>query len=161
MLTEGGTEFWIAGASLTILEASGVVAALLGGSLSDRLGHRTVLLFSFTATPVLMFIFMGVKGWLQIVLLAALGLTALSITPVIMALVQESYPENKSLANGVFMALNSGLRSIVVIAFGALGDWIGLTQAFRVSAVLMLFTIPIVFLLPMKGQTPSRGSGVA
>jgi FSR family fosmidomycin resistance protein-like MFS transporter len=150
MLTEEGTEFWIAGASLTILEASGVVGALLGGSLSDRLGRRSVLLFSFGVTPVLMFIFIGFKGWSQIPVLILLGLTALSVTPVIMALVQESYPENKSLANGVFMALSSLVRSVVVIVLGALGDVIGLSLAFRVSATLMVLTIPIVFLLPMK-----------
>lgn len=150
LLTEQGTEFWIAGASLTVLEAAGVVGALLGGSLSDRLGRRSVLLFSFTVTPILMFFFIEVKGWSQILVLVLLGLTALSVTPVIMALVQESYPENKSLANGVFMALSFGLRSIIVIALGALGDLIGLSLAFRVSAVLMLLAIPIVFLLPMK-----------
>jgi FSR family fosmidomycin resistance protein-like MFS transporter len=150
LLTEQGTEFWIAGASLTVLEAAGVVGALLGGSLSDRLGRRSVLLFSFTVTPILMFFFIEVKGWSQILVLVLLGLTALSVTPVIMALVQESYPENKSLANGVFMALSFGLRSIIVIALGALGDLIGLSLAFRVSAVLMLLAVPIVFLLPMK-----------
>ncbi len=152
MLTEEGTEFWIAGASLTFLEAAGVVGALLGGSISDRLGRRSVLLFSFVVTPVLMFIFVGVEGWWQILVLVSLGFTALSVTPVIMALVQESYPQSKSLANGVYMALSSGLRSIVVILLGALGDWIGLSLAFRVSAILMLLTTPIVFLLPMKKQ---------
>jgi FSR family fosmidomycin resistance protein-like MFS transporter len=155
LLTEEGTEFWIAGASLTILEAAGVVGALLGGSISDRLGRRSVLLFSFAVTPVLMFIFIGVKGWPQIPVLVLLGLTALSVTPVLMALVQESYPENKSLANGVFMALSSFIRSIVVIALGALGDFIGLSLAFRVSAVLMLVAMPIVFLLPMKNKSPA------
>jgi len=150
LLTEEGTEFWIAGASLTFLEAAGVVGALLGGSISDKLGRRSVLLFSFVVTPILMFIFIGVKGWSQIPVLVLLGLTALSVTPVLMALVQESYPENKSLANGVFMALSSLIRSIVVIVLGALGDFIGLSLAFRVSAVLMLLAIPIVFLLPMK-----------
>jgi FSR family fosmidomycin resistance protein-like MFS transporter len=150
LLIEEGTEFWIAGASLTFLEAAGVVGALIGGSLSDRLGRRSVLLFSFAVTPMLMFIFIAVKGWLQILILVLLGFTALSVMPVLMALVQESYPENKSLANGVFMALSSLIRSIVVIVFGALGDFIGLSLAFRVSAVLLLFAIPIVFLLPMK-----------
>ncbi|HEY45644.1 MAG: hypothetical protein AMJ88_03435 [Anaerolineae bacterium SM23_ 63] len=153
LLTEEGTEFWIAGASLTFLEAAGVVGALLGGSISDRLGRRSVLLFSSAVTPILMFIFIGAKDWPQILILVLLGLTALSVTPVLMALVQESYPENKSLANGVFMALSSLVRSIVVIVFGALGDLIGLSLAFRVSAVLMLLTIPIIFLLPMKTVT--------
>ena len=48
------------------------------------------------------------------------------------------------------MALSSFIRSIVVIALGALGDFIGLSLAFRVSAILMLVAIPIVFHLPMK-----------
>lgn len=150
LLTEEGTEFWIAGVSLTFLEAAGVAGALLGGSLSDRIGRRSVLLFSFAVTPALMFIFIGVKGWTQIIVLVLLGLISLSVTPPMMALVQESYPENKSLANGVFMALSSLIRSIVVIVLGALGDLIGLPLAFRVSAVLMLLAIPIVFFLPMK-----------
>jgi FSR family fosmidomycin resistance protein-like MFS transporter len=150
LLTEQGREFWIAGASLTFLEAAGVAGALLGGSLSDRLGRRSVLLFSFGVTPILMFVFIAVRGWSQILALVLLGLTSLSVTPVLMALVQESYPESKSLANGVFMALSSLIRSIVVIVLGALGDLIGLSLAFRVSAVIMLFAIPIVFLLPMK-----------
>ncbi|HSR35265.1 MAG TPA: MFS transporter, partial [Anaerolineae bacterium] len=39
-LAEEGTELWLAGIALAVLEAAGVVGALLGGSSSDRLGRR-------------------------------------------------------------------------------------------------------------------------
>jgi FSR family fosmidomycin resistance protein-like MFS transporter len=149
-LSEEGADLWFAGAALSILEAAGVVGALLGGSISDRLGRRWVLFISMLATPLLMFVFLAVKGWLQFPLLLVLGFTALSVSPVVMALVQESYPENRALANGLYMALNFGLRSGVVVVIGALGDLFGLRLAFTVSAVIPLLGLPMLLLLPRR-----------
>jgi len=147
-LSEEGADLWIAGASLTVLEGAGVVGALTGGSISDRLGRRWVLLASMLATPLLMFVFLAVKGWLQFPLLLALGFTALSVTPVMMALAQESLPENRALANGAYMALSFVLRSGVVVVLGALGDLFGLRLAFGASAGIALLGLPLVLALP-------------
>jgi FSR family fosmidomycin resistance protein-like MFS transporter len=147
-LSEEGADLWLAGASLSLLEAAGVVGALLGGSMSDRLGRRSILLISLLATSLLMFAFLTVKGWLQFPLLLAMGFTALSITPVFMALVQESFPENRALANGVYMAFSFVLRSGVIVVLGALGDLFGLRLAFTASAIIPLLGLPLVLLLP-------------
>jgi FSR family fosmidomycin resistance protein-like MFS transporter len=155
-LSEEGADLWLAGASLSVLEAAGVVGALLGGSISDRLGRRWVLFVSMLATPLLMFVFLAVKGWLQFPLLLMLGFTALSVTPVVMALVQESSPENRALANGLYMALSFGLRSGVVVVLGAMGDLFGLRLAFIVSAVITLLGLPLILLLP--GKHPQHSS---
>jgi len=151
-LSGEGADFWLAGASLSILEAAGVAGALLGGLISDRLGRRPVLCVSMLATPLLMFVFLTVGGWGQFPLLLMLGFISLSVSPVIMALVQESFPENRALANGVYMALSFILRSVVVVALGRLGDLFGLRLAFTASgAIMLLLGLPFVFLLPKSG----------
>jgi FSR family fosmidomycin resistance protein-like MFS transporter len=151
-LTEEGADLWFAGVSLSVLEVAGVVGALAGGSLSDRLGRRTILLISLAVTPFLMLAFVALDGWIQFPLLLAMGLTALSITPVIMALVQESFPENRALANGVYMALSFGIRSGVVVVVGAMADLWGMRLAFTASAIIPLLGLPFLLLLPPRSR---------
>jgi FSR family fosmidomycin resistance protein-like MFS transporter len=154
-----GAALWLAGASLTVVEAAGVVGALFSGSLSDRLGRHRVLMVLVGVGPALMLLFLaatvwgGAAGiWLQFPLLLLLGLTQVSITPVIMALVQESYPENRALANGAYMALSFALRSLVTPAVGALGDVLGLRLAFAIGALIQLLALPLVLRLPRNGS---------
>jgi FSR family fosmidomycin resistance protein-like MFS transporter len=147
-LTEEGSGFWLAGASLSLYEGAGVAGALCGGWISDHLGRRFVLLVSMVTAPLFMLLFVILDGWIRFLVLPVLGFTALSIAPVIMALVQESFPENRAFANGVYMSLSFGLRSAAVLAVGAFGDFQGLSAAFLTSAGLMLLGIPLVFRLP-------------
>lgn len=151
-LSEEGADLVFAGASLSLLEGAGVVGALLGGSLSDRLGRRLILLISMVVTPLLTFIFLNISGWAQISILPFLGIALLSTTPVIMAMVQESYPDNRSLANGVFMAMSFIIRAVVIVILGGLGDLFGLRQGFVISSVLMLMGIPLIWLLPRSSM---------
>lgn len=147
-LSREGASLWLAGASLSVLQAAAVVGALVGGSLSDRFGRKTVLATMTVAGPLCLFLFLAARGWAQFPLLLLLGFSVMSGTPVIMALVQESYPQNRALANGIYMALNFLLMAVVTIALGALGDRFGLRPAFMVSAVIFLAGLPLIWLLP-------------
>jgi FSR family fosmidomycin resistance protein-like MFS transporter len=151
-LTEEGAALWFAGVSLSILEAAGVAGALLGGTLSDRLGRRVILFISLITTPILMLAFVFVSGWLRFPLLLAMGFTALSVVPVIMALVQERFPENRSMANGVYMALSFVIRSSAIVALGAMSDAFSMRTAFVAAALVTFLGLPFVFLLPKRGQ---------
>jgi len=154
-LSEEGSTLWRAGAALSVLQAAGVVGALLGGALSDRLGRRLILALSLLLTPVFMFAFLAAKGWEQFLLLPALGLTSLSTAPAIMALVQESFPQSRSLANGIYMALNFLIHSGAVLVLGALGDRFGLRLAFTVSAAVPLLGLPFLLLFPQHHPNDS------
>jgi len=148
LLTEGGATLWVAAISLTVLQGAGTVGTLLGGPLSDRIGRHRVLMFSMLTVPGLMFAFLAVAGWMRFVVLALIGLIAISTTPVTMALVQEAFPENPALANSLYGAAGFVLSSVVTVVVGAIGDWVGLRQAFTISALVYLIGAPLVLLLP-------------
>ena len=147
-LTTEGAGLWFAGASLSIMEAAGVVGALAGGSLSDRLGRRRVMLIMSLAAPLAVLLFLNLQGWARLPVLLLVGLTMLSTTPVLMAMVQERAPGSRALANGIFMALNFVITSLAVVVVGTLGDHFGLRSAYYVSLVMMLLGLPFVFMLP-------------
>jgi MFS transporter, FSR family, fosmidomycin resistance protein len=150
MLYDSGDSFWLASASLSVLQLAGVVGAFFGGTLSDRLGRRLMIFFAIFPASILMFIFLATGGWLRFPLLILLGVTSLSITPIIMALVQESFPNNRTLANGMYMALSFVFRSIVVLLVGWVGDMWGLRTAFAMAAVAPLFALPLIRWLPAR-----------
>jgi FSR family fosmidomycin resistance protein-like MFS transporter len=150
LLREQGSSLWFAGASLSILEAAGVAGALLGGSASDVLGRTRVLAASLLTAPPIMLALVHAGGWGRWPLLLALGFLGLMATPVLMASVQEAYPENRALANGIYMAISFGVRSVVVVLVGALADWIGMRGAFLACAGVSLIAVPFVFRLPPR-----------
>jgi FSR family fosmidomycin resistance protein-like MFS transporter len=147
-LREEGASLWFAGASLSVLEAGGVIGAIVGGSASDVIGRSRVLVASFLLTPLLMFMLVLTPGWWRLPLLVPLGFFGLMATPVIMASVQESFPENRALANGIYMALNFVLRAVIVVAVGTLADHLGMRPTFLACAVLGLLGTPFVYGLP-------------
>lgn len=151
-LTEEGADLWLAGASLSLMEGAGVAGAMLSGSISDRTGRRPVLAISLVTAPLCLFLLLGVKGLAQIPVLLLLGFFMLSTAPVIMAIVQERFPENRALANGIYMGFNFVSMSIAALAVGVLADRFGMRTAFTVSAVLALLSIPFVFGLTRKEE---------
>ena len=155
-LTEEGAGLWLAGAALSLLQGAGVVGALVGGSLSDRLGRRTILICSGVLTPLLLFAFLASGGWGQFPLLLLLGFVLLSTTPALMAMVQEGYPESRALANGIYMAMGFVGQSVAVMAVGAMGDALGLRPAFMVSGAIMLLSLPLVWRLPQGARGAYR-----
>lgn len=147
-LSEEGAHLWFAGVSLSVFQAAGVVGGLLGGSISDRLGRRPVLFIYMLTMPLFILIFLAVSRWVQFAVLLLLGFTGISSIPVIQALMQESFPKSRALANGIYMALSFGLRSVAIVSLGALADLFGLRPVFTASAIIPLLGLPLVLMLP-------------
>lgn len=150
------SSLWLAAGSLTILEAAGVVGALATGTLSDRLGRARVLYVLMGLAPILLFLFLYGPGILLVPVLLGLGLTAISPTPVMLAIVQDTFPDHRALGNGIFLALNFLIRAVGIWSVGLLADQLGLTDAFLWSGVVALSGLPAIYLLSRKTAVPAR-----
>jgi FSR family fosmidomycin resistance protein-like MFS transporter len=153
-LTQQGESLWFAGIALTVQTGVGFVGAMLGGAISDRWGRRLVVFVSMSSAAILMLLFLLVGGWIRLLLLALMGITGPATRAALMALVQENCPENRAMANGMFLAISFVVESGAAVVMGALGDAFGLERAFLLSAVILLIGSPVVRLLP--GRAASR-----
>lgn len=143
---------WLAAAALTILEGAGVVGALFTGTLSDRFGRANILMSLFITAPLFLALFLFGPVWMIVPALIALGLTAISPTPVLMAIVQDQFPEHRAVANGIFMFANFLSRAGALWIIGLVADSYGLVVAFGCAGVLALGSIPAVFWLPKRAS---------
>ncbi len=146
-LTDQGTSIWLAGAALSIVEGAGIAGAFAGGWVSDHLGRRAVLIFGHVTAPIALLLFLATDGAVRIALLPVIGFTLLAIPPVLMALVQEQFPDSRALANGVYLSLNFAIRSIAAIGFGAVGDAFGLSTAMFIAAFATFGALPLIWVL--------------
>jgi len=141
---------WLGGAALTVFQTAGVAGVLSSGSASDYFGRRRVLLFSLVAAPLGLLMVVWVEGWLRFGALLFTGLTLLSTTPVMLAMVQERAVHNPAAANGLFMMISFVARSAIVVVVGFVGDFLGLRTTYLISGLLGCLGIPFIFMLPRK-----------
>lgn len=149
-MNQQGGSLWIAGASLSIIELAGAAGSLTMGMWSDQVGRKKMLFIASLLTTLLMLIFLRVQGWLTIPLLLALGFTGFSVMPIMLAIVQEQFPNNRATANGLYMMVIFLLRPVGTLLVGMLGDRFGLQNAFFVSVLISLLTLPTILAFPEK-----------
>ena len=106
-----------------------------------------------TTGSLLLLAFLAVEGWLFFPVLVVLGFATFASTPVLLAVVLESYTESKSTANGIFMAISFALGSMATILVGYAADHLGLKAAFTGSAIVAFIGVPFVFLLAKRSQS--------
>jgi len=149
-IIEKTNDIWLAGISLSVMEAAGVAGILTIGTLSDRFGRKEMLLFSLVIAPVSLLLFVFSSGWLRFPVLILTGFSLLSTTPVMLAMIQEYSTDGSSSANGVFMMISFLARSAVVVLIGLIADWVGLEKTYVFCAVIGFLGIPFVLKLPKK-----------
>ena len=147
-----GASLWIAGGALSILQLAGAGGTFLSGTISDKLGRKNTLLIIALANPLLLWLFINVKGILVFPVLILNGFFLIASSPVILALINDRDSEHPSLVNGIYMTISFVLSSIMIMAVGTAVDRYGLDLTYKMAAIAAIGTIPFVVLLKEKKE---------
>ncbi|MEN8242669.1 MAG: MFS transporter [Chloroflexota bacterium] len=155
-LTSEGATLAQGGIMLAILEGGGVLGAITSGTISDKISRKTTLILTFILSVIFSLLFLQTNNWLSIPILFLLGFFSLAPGPVLLALVQDHYPNHRAVANGLYMAISFVVRSIALLLIGLAGDTWGLRVTFYGSAAISLIAIPATLVLTARNKNPSQ-----
>lgn len=155
LLVEGRSE-WFAGMSLSIFFAAGGFGGLIWGPLSDRIGRRRVLYLSLAFSPAIVwgYLFLEHVNGLGLVMLVLAGIFSMASRPIMLAIAQEILPESRAQMSGLMLAFGFVSMSLITMAFGAIGDAVGVDTAIWYIPVFGILSLPFISLLPRRGEQP-------
>ncbi len=142
----------LSGAAITVFELSGAAGALFGGPVSDRLGRKSVILFSLLLPIPLLYLFTVTTGFLAFVLLGLAGVLLYSSIPVAIVLIQDLYPHRVNTVTSVLMGVSWGLGGMLVSPLGVFADRFGIQPALQLLAFLGLPAIIAAFFIKENSQ---------
>ena len=138
-LRERGASTWVSGAGMTLLLVAGAFGSYVVGSLSDRFSRLYILAFVTTAHFVSMLVFLRTDNWLQIPIILLIGFLEIAALPVLMAMVQDGFVEDRAFINGLFLSINFVGTSLAVPLVGRLADLFSFQTTFRLAAWILPF----------------------
>ncbi|MCY4527076.1 MAG: hypothetical protein OXB89_10780, partial [Anaerolineaceae bacterium] len=98
---------------------------------------------------VFLFVVKTNVAWVPIALVP-LGFVTLSITPVLQAVVQDQFPENRATASGLFILYAFLTRSVNALVLGLVGERFGLDAAFTLAIIASIVALPMIARLPAR-----------
>jgi MFS transporter, FSR family, fosmidomycin resistance protein len=131
------------------------LAGPLGGHLSDRLGRKRVMFWSFLlATPPLLLAF-RISGYGGLAALALGGAVLALPQPANVIMAQEMMPESVGIAASMITGFAWGIAMLLALPLGAAADYYGAGVVLRGLALLPLLGIPLVLPIP---EAPRRSA---
>jgi FSR family fosmidomycin resistance protein-like MFS transporter len=138
LITDRGASTFIGGAGLSIFRLSGVLSGFIAGGLSDRFGHKPVILGTLILSIPFFLLFLYGPTSLSLLFLGGAGLLIFASVPVGVVAAQELSPENTGLVSGLVMGLAWGMGGLILTPIGWLADIYGLIPVMTVVSFLPL-----------------------
>lgn len=130
-----------------IFMACGVVGTFFGGSLSDRIGRKNVILLSVVGPMPLCIALPYIPLWLVPIFLVVIGTLIMISFSVTVVYAQELVPSKIGTMAGFTTGFAFGMGAIGSVVIGSLIDRIGITDTLQIVSLLTLL-LTISFLLP-------------
>jgi MFS family permease len=147
MLAKGVPEGWALQAIPALL-IGGMAGKLACGYLAERIGVIRTVIITEVATAVGIILVVMLPNIAAFALLPLLGIALNGTSSVLYGTIGDLVESDRqSRAFGLFYTLISVCGIAAPLAYGALGEWIGIETALAVAACLALLTLPFTLML--------------
>lgn len=137
-----------AGAVLSAVLFPLALGGLVGGTLSDRIGRRRVLIASTALSGPALWMLLQNTGSMAFVWAAVVGATIGASFPVTLVMAQSLVPRGLGLMSGVVMGFTFIAGAMGTGISGFVADQIGLLPTMNLNAVLPIIAAGLAFFLP-------------
>lgn len=141
---------------MTFLLLAGAVGGLLGGSFSDVVGRRLVIVWSLVLAVPLLFLTLRAEGiglWIVVALAGAAMMASFS-TLTIKA--QEMLPGNVGMASGLILGFGMGVGGLGTWPAAFLAERLGIFDTLSMLAFLPLLAAMVAWNLPKEARGRGR-----
>jgi FSR family fosmidomycin resistance protein-like MFS transporter len=152
-LTKRGDPLTYAGIATSVFFFAGVIGGFVGGTLSDHVGRRPIILCSLSLSALPLFLFTVLRGVPSVIALFFAGLLLLCTTPVTLAAMQELLPHDRATGAGLAITAEYTVSALGTILIGLIADHVGLPHVMQVLTLVPLLGIPLAIMLPETRQT--------
>jgi len=135
--------------TITLASAAGTIGS---GSLADRYGRRSLIVWSLVLTMPTVLLFAQFTGPIAFLTGALVGLLAASTAPLLLVMAQQLMRGRAGVASGLILGLGFVTGAIGVPITGAVADAIGIQDAMRLQTVIVLLAIPVALWLPTEAK---------
>ncbi|HJK17598.1 MAG TPA: MFS transporter [Methanocorpusculum sp.] len=148
LTTYAGIEYFFATVLVTGMFYAGMIATLVAGVSSDKLGRKEILLISYACSvPEYLGIFLLPSPFSLLSLLVA-GFFLMAPATIEIATVQEMMPGSVGLASGIVIGIPQALSAVAIVVIGVVADTIGMPEALAIQSVLMVAAVVLCVFLP-------------
>lgn len=136
-----GKSLIFGGFAFAVMQCGGIIGTILGGWASDKYGPRKILFYAFLLSGIFMILIVNVTGWFLYPLLVLLGIAIFTIAPIILAILQFSFEEDKGVATGLYTMINFVVTALATLLSGWIADVWGFYITFIFNAVLGVLSL--------------------
>ena len=154
ILVQKGASPATIGFGLACIFAGGAAGKLACGLLADRVGILRTVIVTELATAAILIAALLAPLAVVLMLMPLFGIALNGTSSVLYGTVTDFvHADRQARAFGLFYTIGSAAGGASPLAFGALSDWIGLTQAIVGLSAIILGTLPLAFLLQPHLET--------
>ncbi|MGL1892083.1 MAG: MFS transporter [Spirochaetaceae bacterium] len=146
-LQSKGESLLTSNAALSIVQASTVLGVVVVGFIIDKIGPKKILYIVLSGATLFIVLFVTIPSLPLYPMLILIGFFSFASMPAIYTLIQSRGFKFPTTANGIFITLNFGITSIMLIIAGKISDMYSIDFTYQIFGLCALIGIPVLILL--------------